>query len=159
MLVIASLIDNFSKDELEQVVKESSSMAELIDKIGYSTHSGSNRDTVRKRLKQYNIDVNHFGTYYAREKRCPENIFVDNSTASQATLREWYKNGEYSEYKCSICGLEPIWMNKSLTLILDHKNGKNKDHRLQNLRWVCPNCNQQLDKTGFKNYKLQHNNE
>lgn len=130
-------------------------MAELIDKIGYSTHSGSNRDIVRKRLKTYNIDISHFGQYYGKEKRCPENVFVENSTASQATLRQWYKTGEYSEYKCSICGLEPIWRNKELTLILDHINGNNKDDRLNNLRWVCPNCNQQLETTGFKNYKLK----
>lgn len=36
-------------------------------------------------------------------------------------------------------------------MILDHINGKNKDDRLENLRWVCPNCNQQLDTTGFRN--------
>ena len=43
----------------------------------------------------------------------------------------------------------PIWQGKPLTLILDHKNGNNRDNRLENLHWVCPNCNQQLPTTGY----------
>lgn len=43
------------------------------------------------------------------------------------------------------------WNGKELTLILDHKNGINNDDRLENLHWVCPNYNQQLDTTGSKN--------
>ena len=66
-------------------------------------------------------------------------------------MRRWYLKGNYSEYKCSICNLEPFWNGKKLTLILDHINGKNNDDRLNNLRWVCPNCNQQLETTGTKN--------
>ena len=40
-------------------------------------------------------------------------------------------------------------------MILDHINGDNKDDRLENLRWVCPNCNYQLDTTNGKNKKHQ----
>ena len=29
----------------------------------------------------------------------------------------------------------------------------NKDDRLNNLRWVCPNCNSQLETTNGKNIK------
>jgi len=42
-------------------------------------------------------------------KRTFENVFCENSTASQHTLRKWYKKGNYTEYKCSICGLESFW--------------------------------------------------
>ena len=44
-------------------------------------------------------------------------------------------------------------MGSLLTLILDHINGSNHDDRLENLRWVCPNCNQQLETTGYKKYR------
>lgn len=40
---------------------------------------------------------------------------------------------------------------KRINLILDHINGINNDDRLENLHWVCPNCNQQLETTGSKN--------
>jgi len=39
-------------------------------------------------------------------------------------------------------------------MILDHINGVHNDDRLENLRWVCPNCNYQLDTTGFKKIRV-----
>jgi hypothetical protein len=38
-----------------------------------------------------------------------------------------------------------------MPLILDHINGINNDDRLENLRWVCPNCNSILPTTGSRN--------
>lgn len=82
-------------------------------------------------------------------------VFILNSKVDQKTLRQHYVKGQYSQYICSICGQIPYWNNQELTLILDHINGKNHDNRLENLRWVCPNCNQQLDTTGSKNIIFQ----
>lgn len=147
-----ALIDQYSKEELEKIVQNSSSLKEVIDKIGYSTHSGSNSKTVKTRLENYNIDYSHF-SFKKGVERNEENVFIENSTASQQTLRRWYLKGNYTDYKCSICGQEPVWQDKPLTLILDHINGNNHDDRLENLRWVCPNCNQQLDTTNGKNIK------
>lgn len=121
--------------------------------MGYATHNGSNNRTVKSRIEKYNIDISHFTSVVNPIKRTEENVFIKNSTASQATLRRWFLKGEYIPYICSICGQEPIWQKKELTLILDHINGENHDDRLENLRWVCPNCNQQLDTTNGKNIK------
>ena len=147
-----ALIDNYSKEELQQIVVQSTSMKEVIDKLGYATHSGSNNNTVKKRIEQYGIDISHFKSQPSIERN-EANVFVKDSTASQATLRRWYIKGNYTPYVCSICGQEPLWQGKELTLILDHINGQNHDDRLENLRWVCPNCNQQLDTTNGKNIK------
>jgi len=38
-------------------------------------------------------------------------------------------------------------------LILDHINGDNTDHRLENLRILCPNCSATLPTHGDKNIK------
>lgn len=144
-----ALIDKYSKEELESIVNKSNSLREVILKLGYSTASGKNSETLKNRLKKYNISIEHFSRG-KKSKRTIENIFCENSTATQSTLRRWYIKGKYTEYKCSICGQEPVWNNKDLTLILDHINGKNNDNKLNNLRWVCPNCNQQLETTGHK---------
>lgn len=143
-----ALIDQYTKEEFEQIVQQSHTIREVISKLGYTTCNGRNSDTIKKRIEKYNIDISHFTSTVNPIKRNEENVFIENSTASQATLRRWYIKGEYTPYVCSICGQEPIWQGKELTLILDHINGKNKDDRLENLRWVCPNCNQQLDTTG-----------
>lgn len=149
-----AIIDKYSKQELEQIVKQSSSYKEVIEKLGYQSRSGSNQNTVKNRLEKYNIDVSHF-TFKNGIKRTEENVFCKNSTASQQTLRRWYKKGEYTPYICSICSQLPEWKGKELTLILDHINGTCNDNRLENLRWVCPNCNQQLETTGFKQMRTK----
>ena len=150
-----AIIDKYSKQELEQIVKQSSSYKEVIEKLGYQSRSGSNQNTVKNRLEKYNIDVSHFRSTKNVIKRTEENVFCKNSTASQRTLRKWYKKGEYTPYICSICGQQPEWKGKELTLILDHINGTCNDNRLENLRWVCPNCNQQLETTGFKQIRIK----
>ena len=149
-----ALIDKYTKNELIQIVNQSKSLNEVIDKLGYSTHCGNNNKTVKNRLDSYEIDYSHLGGEKSFVKRNEDNVFVLNSTASQQTLRRWYLKGGYTQYECSICGQLPIWQGKKLTLILDHINGENHDNRLENLRWVCPNCNQQLDTTGFKKMRV-----
>ena len=141
--------EKYTKEEIEQILKNSTSYKDFARKIGY-THSPSG-DTIKMlKEKTQDYDTSHFKQKIP-EKRSEENIFIEKSSASQKTLRDWYKKKEYSPYKCSICGQPPLWNNKELTLILDHINGINNDDRLENLRWVCPNCNQQLETTGFKN--------
>lgn len=143
-----ALIDTYTKDEQEHIVKCCYSWAELIDKLGYATHSGSNQQTVKKRIVKEEIDVSHF-RHKPLTRRNNNNVFCENSSASQQTLRRWYLKNAFTDYRCSICGMIPIWNGKPLTQILDHINGHNHDDRVENLRWVCPNCNQQLETTGF----------
>lgn len=146
-----SLVRQYSKEELEKMVKESCSMRELQRKIGYKS-IGANFETVQKVLDEYGISTAHFtGVAKGMIKRTPENVFIKNSTANQAVLRRWYIKGNYTEYKCAICGLPAEWNGKPLTLTLDHINGDNHDDRLENLRWICPNCDRQTDTFAGKN--------
>lgn len=143
-----SLLNSYSKEELSLIVANANSWRDLGKKLGYNCNSGALKKNIQKRVEEFNIDTSHFKTVARNAtERNENNIFIENSTASQKVLRNWYYKGEYTDYKCSICGLEPIWNNYPLTLILDHINGINNDDRLENLRWVCPNCNMQLPTT------------
>lgn len=145
------LIDQYSKEELGQIVSQSSCIKQVIDKLGYSTHSGNNRTTVKKRIIEYGIDISHFcNSSKGLVVRSDEQVFIQNSNVSQHCLRNRVLSKQLFPYVCSICGQLPKWNGKQLPLILDHINGRNHDNRLENLRWVCPNCNQQLPTTGFK---------
>lgn len=44
------------------------------------------------------------------------------------------------EYKCSFCGNIGKWLDTEMSLELDHINGINNDNRIENLRYLCPNC-------------------
>ena len=53
---------------------------------------------------------------------------------------------------CSICGITE-WCEKKLNCELDHINGTRTDHRLENLRMLCPNCHSQTETFRSKNRK------
>lgn len=147
-----SKLYDFSDQEFTELVKQSFSYRELSRKLGYNSHSGDLMNMLKERISQLQLDTSHFSVKgKGKIERSEENIFIENSTANQSTLRRWYLKGNYTPYLCSICGQPPVWQNKELTLILDHINGHNRDDRLENLRWVCPNCNQQLPTTNGKN--------
>lgn len=151
-----SLLNSYSKEAFKEIVKNSNSWRDLGRNLGYNCNSGDLTNSLKKRVQEENIDTSHFKTVARNAiERNEENIFIENSTANQKTLRNWYLKGNYTEYKCSICGQEPFWNGKEMSLILDHINGTNNDDRLENLRWVCPNCNSQLSTTGGRNIKKE----
>lgn len=147
---MAALMDTYSNDEFEDIVKNSCSYKDCLYKLGYSSNSGDSTNRLKKKIKDLNINTSHFIIQDKCVKRDDSNVFIENSTCDQKTLRKFFLKKDVP-YVCSICGLLPIWNDKPLTLILDHINGKNHDDRLKNLRWVCPNCNMQLETTNARN--------
>lgn len=147
-----SKIDNLTEEELTEIVKSSYSLAEVMKKIGYKANSGDANILINKRLEKYNISKEHFKSVISIFRE-DEDIFIENSPVSQSVLRRRYKKNNYSEYECAICGQGHMWNGLELTFTLDHINGNNKDNRLENLRWVCPNCDRQLDTFAGKNFK------
>lgn len=149
-----SILNNYTNDELATIVKHSFSYKEVARKLGYSSNtSGGTMKTIKARIESEGYDTSHF-TSHTSNVVDPDEVFVENATVSQNTLRRNYTKLGYP-YVCAICGQEAEWNGKPLTLILDHINGHNKDNRLENLRWVCPNCNQQLDTTGSRNIQRE----
>ena len=144
------LMDSFSNDEFIKIVIESKSYADCLRKLGYSSNSGDSTQALRNKIQELDLDISHFEKKNPGIKRTDEKVFCENSTANQSTLRKFYIK-KYPQEKCTICEQLPLWNNKPLTLILDHINGSNHDNRLENLRWVCPNCNSQLDTTNARN--------
>lgn len=144
-----ALINQYSKEELQEILNSSSSFSDVAKKIGYNSVSGSNKQHIKRVLKEKGLE------FIPKQKNCPkltnEDIFKKDSSVSQSALRNHFLKLNIVEYKCAICGQEPFWNGQPLALTLDHINGKNHDNRLENLRWVCPNCDRQLPTFGRKN--------
>jgi 5-methylcytosine-specific restriction endonuclease McrA len=70
-------------------------------------------------------------------------ILVKNSTYTTIwRLKRRLLREGILQYKCYLCGLTE-WNGKPITLQLDHINGMHLDHRIENLRLLCPNCHSQ----------------
>jgi len=79
-------------------------------------------------------------------------VFVVDSSHPRHRVKDRIIIQNLMSYVCSECSLKPIWRGRPLTLVLDHINGINNDNRLENLRFLCPNCNSQT-KTFSLGYK------
>lgn len=147
----------YTKELLEKLATESFSISEVCRKLGAKRVGGSSHRWVRKKLKDYDIDISHFkGQHWSKgltlkEINHPraltdEDIFVKGSRITGTKLRKFYiqKN---PDYKCAICLLKD-WMGQKITLHIDHINGICNDNREENLRWLCPNCHQQTNTWG-----------
>jgi Zn finger protein HypA/HybF involved in hydrogenase expression len=136
---------------LIDVVKTSKSIAQVVNKMQFN-HGGGARRRIKKAIAKFNISTTHFtGQLWSKGKtaldddrvgKSPDNIFIENSGCSRGYIKKLIIKSKLKEYKCDICNLTS-WLDKSLILHLDHINGKNNDHRLENLRFLCPNCHSQ----------------
>lgn len=81
---------------------------------------------------------------WSRNKSITPNnaIFTENSLYSNELVKQRIVKDNLLEYKCLKCGIDS-WCGETLVLDLDHINGDNKDNRLENLRYLCPNCHSQ----------------
>jgi hypothetical protein len=149
---------NLWNDEkkLKCIVENSNNYTECIKKLRLSLSHG-NYDTLKKYIKVFNINIEHFtfkGNLNHSNKKLPlEDILIENSTFSRFHLKNrLYKEG-VKQRNCEICGQSEEWNGNHMSLILDHINGINDDNRIENLRIVCPNCNATLPTHCGKNIK------
>jgi 5-methylcytosine-specific restriction endonuclease McrA len=89
------------------------------------------------------------GELKARARAKPLRELLSTSKTRAAVKRRLLRDG-LLENVCSECGLRQ-WREKPLAMHIDHINGKNDDHRLDNLRMLCPNCHSQTDTYAGRN--------
>ena len=149
-----SKVYQVSDEDFKKIVAHSYSYSECLRQLGLSTKGGSSTDILKRRIGELNCSTDHFAqtgnpNYVKHEM---SDILIENSTyANIASLKRRLVNSGLLEYKCACCGNTGEWQGQKLTLQLDHINGKNNDHRIENLRFLCPNCHSITETYAGKN--------
>jgi hypothetical protein len=102
-------------------------------------------DTYRKYALQHGLwRTNQAGKGVSKKKLYPS-ITTDSILNGEqpqyqrlGIKRRLFNEGLKDE-KCEMCGITD-WHGVKIGLELDHINGNSYDHRLDNLRILCPNC-------------------
>lgn len=147
--------EKFSKEEIEQFVKESYSYRQLGEKLGYNPDGGSLNKTMNDMIHQLNLDTSHF-TGQAWNKNNFDYSRFKNGRAikrGDAINALVYLRG----HRCECCGNE-TWLDKPITLEIHHKDGNNQNNELDNLQLLCPNCHSLTDNWRGKNISKERKN-
>lgn len=147
-------------NQLKEAVNSSLNISEVCRKLNLKANGG-NFSSLKKKIKANDISTEHFtgkswntGDRYINNSVTYEldEVMVENSTYSRYHLKRRLINEGILDYKCNECSLIE-WNGKPITLQLDHINGVNDDHRLENLRLLCPNCHSQTKTFAGRNIK------
>jgi hypothetical protein len=142
----------YSVTQLEAAVRESVSFAGVIRHLGLAQAGGTQAHLAR-RIRAEGIDTSHFtgrapATHPPSRLLKPEEILVVLPPGSARRKTKQLRRAlEASGVPaiCDCCGIGPTWQGRELTLVVDHRNGDWLDNRLDNLRYLCPNCHSQTE--------------
>lgn len=153
-------IYKLSDEQFVELLKKSSTISEVLFKLGYTVKGNSwGYSQVKRRMDDLNLDYSIFKGKSAVIKITKlnnvrkEDILKENCKHQRTVLRRYVIKNNLIPYKCEICGCTE-WQGKTLSLELDHINGINNDNRLENLRFLCPNCHSQTSTYGSRNQQL-----
>ena len=157
----------YTAELLGPIVRDNQSMAGVLRDLGLR-YTGGNFGYIAQRINAFCIDTDHFtGQGWAKGKtldtderiahvavknRMPDGeVFRKGSTYPKSKIGYRLMRLGW-ERKCAICGIDE-WLGQPLTCHVDHINGDTSDNRLENLRFICPNCHQQTETWGSARLK------
>jgi hypothetical protein len=142
----------WTKEVLEAAVTASTNMCEVLRRLGLEV-VGGHHTHISRRIKAYGIDTSHFQVPTrrgeTRRPRTPEALLVEQSAGharripSDRLKRAMTTLGVPK--RCARCGTEPTWRGHPLPLEVDHIDGNWRNNRIENLRFLCPNCHSTTD--------------
>lgn len=143
----------YTKEILEEAVRNSTSVMGVIRYLGRKQAGGTQAHLTRV-IKKLEIDTSHFlgrgqnKGKISRNRLSKEEVLTKRESGGRQKtpllLRALLESGV--EHLCSLCQCPPSWRGNPLTLDIDHINQDWLDDRLENLRFLCPNCHSQFSR-------------
>lgn len=139
--------------ELADAVAKSHSMYGVLNLLGIKLAGGS-FSHYKQRIIALGISMDHFsGQSWSKGKvstsrKTSSEILVLRLSGTRAKSHQLVRAmiEEGVEHCCSKCGQNNEWQGHPLTLDVDHINENWLDDRLENLRFLCPNCHSQFSR-------------
>jgi 5-methylcytosine-specific restriction endonuclease McrA len=159
-----SRIWKISNEDFQNLLDSSISYSEILRKLNFDAKTGGAYKTLKARINEGDFDTelfdinrkNHYKTNLRKDKSKIDDILTINSNYSRTALKKRLIFENIIDYKCSLCSIIDVWNENPISLQLDHINGINNDNRLENLRFLCPNCHSQTDNYAGKKLKTLH---
>lgn len=83
-----------------------------------------------------------------------DELLVAGRPRNRGHIRRRLLKAGLKEERCERCGLSG-WRGEPLRVTLHHVNGDGYDNRLENLKFLCPNCHSQTPNYGGRNGHLR----
>jgi len=137
-------------NRIREVCKNSNSMADAARILGINY----------KTLKRYSQTLEVFAPNQSgkgmKKKGNGTKISLDeillgkHPTYQTNKLRKRLISEGVKNKNCEVCGIDS-WLGQELSLELDHIDGNKTNHKIENLRIICPNCHSQTHTYRGKN--------
>ncbi|MFB7589570.1 HNH endonuclease signature motif containing protein [Streptomyces sp. NPDC056169] len=142
----------WTRDVLAQAVAASTNMSEVLRHLGVEVVGGQHTH-ISRRIKAYGIDTSHFHAPSRRGKpwrpRTPEGLLIEQTGPQTRRVPSdrlaWAMTESGVRKRCAMCGTEAAWRGRPLPLEIDHLDGDWRNNRIENLRFLCPNCHSTTD--------------
>lgn len=126
----------YTKEQLTDIILSSKSYSECLNKLNLRV-AGGNYATLQRNIDRFNIDTSHM-LHQASNQGKEFKLFGNLIKPSSIKKRLISELG----HSCTKCKLE-TWLNKPITLELEHIDGNNRNNERSNLTLLCPNCHSQ----------------
>jgi predicted RNA-binding Zn-ribbon protein involved in translation (DUF1610 family) len=142
----------WTREVLQAAVAASTNMCEVLQSLGLEV-VGGHHTHISRRVKAYDIDTSHFKVPTrrgeSRRPRTPKGLLVEQTAAHprriQSDRLKWAMTATGVAEQCALCGTEAVWRGQPLPLEVDHIDGNWRNNRIENLRFLCPNCHSTTD--------------
>ena len=138
---------DWSYEKVKEAVENNCCYSDTLRFLGVPTQ-GRNSDTLKKKIKEYNLNISHF-TFVSKDKgksrkKLVEDYLFKGSTIKPCKLKKKLLEEGLKENKCECCGITE-WQGKPINCQLHHIDGDETNNRLENLQILCPNCHSQTE--------------